>query len=142
MTELALRTADLALARLRRLDRVWPLIALIAALTALLAPDEAPGIFEDAIGAFLSTLPFIAFAVLLVALLKATGAEAIVARAFQGRERRMILLAALVGGLAPFCSCQVIPFIAGLLALGAPISAVMAFWLSSPLMDPASFRLG
>jgi uncharacterized membrane protein YraQ (UPF0718 family) len=30
----------------------------------------------------------------------------------------------------------VIPFIAGLLAFGAPLSAVMAFWLSSPLIDP------
>lgn len=50
----------------------------------------------------------------------------------------MIVLAALVGGLAAFCSCQVIPFIAGLLALGVPISAVMAFWLCSPLGDPAS----
>ena len=41
-----------------------------------------------------------------------------------------------MGGLALFCSCEVIPFIAGLLALGAPLSAVMAFWLSSPLIDP------
>jgi uncharacterized membrane protein YraQ (UPF0718 family) len=48
----------------------------------------------------------------------------------------MILLAALFGGLAPFCSCEVIPFIAGLLAVGAPLPAVMAFWLSSPLIDP------
>jgi uncharacterized membrane protein YraQ (UPF0718 family) len=48
----------------------------------------------------------------------------------------MIIFAALFGGLAPFCSCEVIPFIAGLLAVGAPLSAVMAFWLSSPLIDP------
>ncbi len=39
----------------------------------------------------------------------------------------MIVLAALFGGLAPFCSCQVIPFVAGLLALGTPLPAVMAF---------------
>jgi hypothetical protein len=30
----------------------------------------------------------------------------------------------------------VIPFIAGLLAVGAPLSAVKGFWLSSPLIDP------
>jgi uncharacterized membrane protein YraQ (UPF0718 family) len=35
----------------------------------------------------------------------------------------------------------VIPFIAGLLALGAPLSAVMAFWLSSPLIDPAGLMI-
>lgn len=53
----------------------------------------------------------------------------------------MILLAALFGGLAPFCSCEVIPFIAGLLALGAPLSAVMAFWLSSPLIAPPTLLI-
>ncbi|MEL6419878.1 MAG: permease, partial [Pseudomonadota bacterium] len=50
-------------------------------------------------------------------------------------------LAALLGGLSPFCSCEVIPFIAALLAVGAPLGAVMAFWLASPLMDPAMFLI-
>jgi uncharacterized membrane protein YraQ (UPF0718 family) len=53
----------------------------------------------------------------------------------------MIMIGALVGGLSPFCSCQVIPFVAALLAAGAPLSAVMAFWLASPLMDPAMFAI-
>jgi uncharacterized membrane protein YraQ (UPF0718 family) len=35
----------------------------------------------------------------------------------------------------------VIPFIAALLVAGAPLSAVMAFWLASPLMDPAMFLI-
>jgi len=52
---------------------------------------------------------------------------------------KMVVFAALLGGLSPFCSCEVIPFIAAMLALGAPLSAVMAFWLASPLMDPAMF---
>jgi len=94
-----------------------------------------------AIKALLSTLPYIAFAVLLLAWLKAAGAEAMIANAFKGRETRMIFLASLFGGLAPFCSCEVIPFIAGLLALGAPLSAVMAFWLSSPLIDPPTLLI-
>lgn len=94
-----------------------------------------------ALEAFVGTLPFIAFAVLLIAYLKAAGAEAMIAAAFKGRETRMILLAALFGGLAPFCSCEVIPFVAGLLALGAPLSAVMAFWLSSPLIDPPTLLI-
>ena len=34
-----------------------------------------------------------------------------------------------------------IPFIAAMLALGAPLGAVMAFWLASPLMDPAMFLI-
>lgn len=87
------------------------------------------------------TAGFIAFAVLAVAYLKATGAETLLARAFQGNPARMVMMAALLGGLSPFCSCEVIPFIAALLAVGAPLSAVMAFWLASPLMDPAMFAI-
>jgi uncharacterized membrane protein YraQ (UPF0718 family) len=34
-----------------------------------------------------------------------------------------------------------IPFVAAALAVGAPLSAVMAFWLASPLMDPAMFAM-
>ncbi|WP_372570658.1 permease [Ruegeria jejuensis] len=127
--------------RLQRLKSPWTLIVLI--LLAVLALD--PGNFETvirfAIGALAHTAPYILFAVLLLAYLKATGAEVLVAKAFEGRETRMILLAALFGGLAPFCSCEVIPFIAGLLALGAPLSAVMAFWLSSPLIDPPTLLI-
>jgi uncharacterized membrane protein YraQ (UPF0718 family) len=78
---------------------------------------------------------------LLIALLKASGAESVVSKAFEGRENRMILFAALFGGLAPFCSCEVIPFIAGLLAVGTPLPAVMAFWLSSPLIDPPALLI-
>ncbi len=44
----------------------------------------------------------------------------------------MILTAALFGALPPFCSCGVIPLIAALMAAGAPLPAVMAFWLASP----------
>jgi uncharacterized membrane protein YraQ (UPF0718 family) len=94
-----------------------------------------------AAGALWHTAPFIAFAVLAVAYLKATGAERLLARAFEGNQVRMIVLAALLGGLSPFCSCEVIPFIAAMLALGAPLAAVMAFWLASPLMDPAMFLI-
>ncbi len=113
----------------------------ILASVALLDPAQFRPSVSFTLGALANTLPFIAFAVLAVAVLKATGADALVARAFVGRESRMIVLAALVGGLAPFCSCEVIPFIAALLALGTPVSAVMAFWLSSPLIDPAAFLI-
>ncbi len=125
----------------RRTDKVWLLIAAIPASVALFDPPQAWPTFEFAIGALGHTAPFIIFAVLAVALLKATGAENLLARAFEGREVRMIFLAAAAGGLSPFCSCEVIPFIAAMLALGAPLSAVMAFWLASPLMDPAMFLI-
>jgi uncharacterized membrane protein YraQ (UPF0718 family) len=53
----------------------------------------------------------------------------------------MIAVAAAFGGLSPFCSCGVIPLIAALLAMRVPLSAVMAFWLASPVIDPSMFVL-
>jgi uncharacterized protein len=119
----------------------WALIVYLLLAVALLDPGNLVTVINFAIRALLHTGQYILFAVLLLSYLKATGAEVLVARAFEGREVRMIFLAALFGGLAPFCSCEVIPFIAGLLALGAPLSAVMAFWLSSPLIDPPTLLI-
>ena len=119
----------------------WTVTFLVPVAVALLDPPNLGPIVTFAVNALIGTLPYIAFAVILIAGLKAAGAEAMIAKAFQGRENRMIVLAAVFGGLAPFCSCEVIPFIAGLLALGAPLAAVMAFWLSSPLIDPPSLLI-
>jgi len=115
----------------------------VGALLAVVIFDHARSgeIAAIAIKAFAGTLPYITIAVLLIAWLKAAGAEAMIAEAFKGRENRAIILAALFGGLAPFCSCEVIPFIAGLLAVGAPLPAIMAFWLSSPLIDPPTLLI-
>ena len=123
----------------RRVDKAWLAIGLIPALLALIDPAQVIPTVRFAGEEILRTGVFISFAVLAVAFLRATGAEALLSRAFTGPEVRMIVLGAVVGGMAPFCSCEVIPFIAALLALGAPLSAVMAFWLASPLMDPAMF---
>ena len=117
---------------------VWGSILLIPLAVAAFDFASLAEILRIALGAFMGTLPYIAAAVLIIAGLKASGATGLVARAFEGRETRMIVLAALIGGLAPFCSCEVIPFIAALLAAGAPVSAIMAFWLSSPLIDPST----
>jgi len=124
-----------------RWDRAILTAFAISIVTAILVPAHFWDTMFFTLNAILHTLPFILFAVLAVAYLKATGAETLLAKAFEGNETRMIVMAALLGGLSPFCSCEVIPFIAALLAVGAPISAVMAFWLSSPLMDPAMFSI-
>ncbi len=127
--------------RLPKIDKAWAASAVLLAGIALAEPDQLWPSITFAGEALLGTAPFILFAVLAVAYVKAAGAETLLSRAFEGRETRMIVLAALLGGLSPFCSCQVIPFIAALLAVGAPLSAVMAFWLASPLMDPAMFLI-
>ncbi|MHA3915907.1 permease [Halovulum sp. GXIMD14793] len=124
-----------------RIDRVWIVIAIILAVVAVVTPPDFIGVVRDMLGSLAHTAIFIGFAVLAVAYLKATGAETLLAKAFTGSQPRMIVMAALLGGLSPFCSCEVIPFVAAMLALGAPLGAVMAFWLSSPLMDPAMFTI-
>ncbi|AHM02967.1 Transporter [Roseibacterium elongatum DSM 19469] len=133
---------------LRPLGTVWARIdkvlltgiAIVLIQFAFDAPAVPPTLVEMG-EHFMGTLPFILFAVAAIAIMRASGSERLLDGAFQGREGRMILLGAVVGGLSPFCSCQVIPFIAALLAAGAPLSAVMAFWLASPLMDPAMFAI-
>lgn len=141
MSDIAAKQSVPFTSTLKRLKSPWTITIAIPILVAILDVTNLVPVVEFAVTAFLNTLPYVLFAVILIASLKAAGAEASIARAFQGRENYMILLAALFGGLAPFCSCEVIPFIAGLLAVGAPLSAVMAFWLSSPLIDPPTLLI-
>ncbi len=127
--------------RLRAADRV--VLAFAAAVLALagLDPAQAAASLAFVARAFASITPWFAASVLLAAAAKASGADALVARAFAGREGRAVAAAALLGALSPFCSCGVVPVVAGFLAVGVPLGPVMAFWLSSPLMDPAKFGL-
>ena len=125
----------------KRIDKAWLALVLILIAVAVLDFPQFVPTLTFSIEALAGTAPFIAFAVLAIAYLKASGAENVIAKAFVGNETRMIVFAALLGGLSPFCSCEVIPFIAALLAAGTPLSAVMAFWLASPLMDPAMFSI-
>lgn len=124
-----------------RIDGAWVASAFLLVLVAVLDPPRLWPTIALATKALAGTAPFIGFAVLAVAYLKATGAENLLAKAFEGNTARMIVMAALLGGLSPFCSCEVIPFVAALLAVGAPLAAVMAFWIASPLMDPAMFAI-
>ena len=125
----------------RRLKSPWTASALALIAVAILDPARFTTIGTDAPRAIAGTLPFILVGVALVAYLKASRADTQIGRAFEGREATAIVLEALFGGLAPFCSCEVIPFVAGLIALGAPIAAIMAFWLASPLIDPGSLLI-
>lgn len=124
-----------------RLSTPWTLTVLAPILVWGLDPEALVPVTGFAVRALISTLPYVVLAVLMIAWLKAAGAENAIGKAFEGRETQMIVLAAVFGGLAPFCSCQVIPFVAGLLAVGTPLSAIMAFWLASPLIDPPTLLI-
>ncbi|MEX3014119.1 permease [Gymnodinialimonas hymeniacidonis] len=123
----------------KRLDKAWAVVILIPLVVLTFDAPMFQPVVTTAAKAFGGTVPIILFAITAVAYVKASGAETLIAKAFTGNPVRMIMMAALLGGLSPFCSCEVIPFIAALLAVGAPLAAVMAFWLASPLMDPAMF---
>ena len=141
MNDLSLKRTNLFNCTLSKLKSVWLMVIIIPLLILIFDAEKFNTILLFALNALLGTIPFILFAVSLVAYLKASGAESIVSKMFKGKEIRTIFIATLVGGLAPFCSCEVIPFIASMLALGVPLSAVMAFWLSSPLIDPAALLI-
>jgi uncharacterized protein len=125
----------------RRTDVPLAAIALLLMLLALLAPGQFAASLLFTGDALLGISPWLAISVGCAAFARASGLDGLVARAFSGSPTRMIVLAALFGALSPFCSCGVIPVIAGLLAAGVPLAPVMAFWLSSPLMDPNMFAL-
>jgi hypothetical protein len=130
-----------AAARIWKKQQVWLLSAGI--LTALFAISVPQGL-DSAVFTMRNILqiaPFLLFSILFAAYMGATGADGLIARAFTGAPATMIVLAALAGGLSPFCSCGVIPLIAALLSMGVPLSAVMAFWLASPVIDPSMFIL-
>ena len=128
---------------LNRLGKWKVELVLVSAmiLLAWLDSSQAGESLNFIIDQLIGLSPYLLVSIGLTAYAKATGADNLIARAFQGKETLMIFFAALMGGLSPFCSCGVIPLIAALLSMGVPLAPVMAFWLSSPLMDPSMFFL-
>lgn len=122
-------------------QRVWLVSAAILAILAVFDAGQAGESAAFAGAALLKTAPYLILSIAIAAWAGATGADNLIAKAFTGAPLLMIGLGALAGGLSPFCSCGVIPLIAALLAMGVPLSAVMAFWLASPIMDPSMFVL-
>ena len=143
MTTASLSTSNLwaGLRHLWQDQRVWLASVMLLAVLALFDSTQAADSAMFAGGALISTAPFLVLSIAIAAWAGATGADNLIAKAFTGAPLMMIGLAALAGGISPFCSCGVIPLIAALLAMGVPLSAVMAFWLASPIMDPSMFVL-
>jgi|GEM_PF-83800 len=88
-----------------------------------------------------SILPFFLLSVGISAWVTVSGFADRIKAVFNRRENIAIAGAAIVGATIPLCSCGVIPLIAAMLASGVPLGPVMAFWVSSPLMDPSMFVL-
>jgi len=144
MSEITARgPSGLGTAALRGISdhRVWFTSAAILAALAVVDPRQAADSLAFTADNLLRTAPYLVLSITLAAYAGATDADRLIARAFRGSPYLVIVLAAIAGGFSPFCSCGVIPLIAALLAMGVPLSAVMAFWIASPLMDPSMFVL-
>ena len=99
-------------------QHVWPVLRFVAYSLLVVSPIVIPGI-------------------ILAAWITSSGASQNISSAFEGHVFRSVLLASVIGALTPVCGVTVLPLMAGLLGAGVPLAPVMAFWLSSPITDPA-----
>jgi len=144
MSEVILTAREMGIGAMKNVwsqYRVWFVTAMILAILFLTDTPQAIESTGFTINALIGTAPFLLLSIAVAAYAMASGADNLIARAFTGSPLTMIVFAAALGGLSPFCSCGVIPLIAALLAMGVPLSGVMAFWLASPVIDPSMFVL-
>ncbi|MEP1931013.1 MAG: permease [Roseibium sp.] len=115
------------------------LAGLAAALLAIMAfwPDHVIEAARFTVWGLITVLPIVIPGILLASWIVASGADSHIASAFEGRTLRTVFMASLIGALTPVCGVTVLPLMAGLLAAGVPLAPIMAFWLSSPVTDPA-----
>lgn len=116
---------------------LYALLATVLALTAFVWPDHAKNAVVFVVWGLIVVAPIVIPGILLAAWIIASGADSHIATAFEGRTLRTVLAASLIGALTPVCGVTVLPMMAGLLAAGVPLAPIMAFWLASPITDPA-----
>src|SRR5918992_732927 len=103
--------------------------------------QEAVQVVGFVVDAAWRILPVFLLAVFLGVMVRALRLDSTIRGAFDTRVGLSILLATAVGAFTPFCSCTVVPIVAGLLVAGVPLAPVMSFWIASPTMDPEVFAL-
>ncbi|MEM9912525.1 MAG: permease [Pseudomonadota bacterium] len=106
-------------------------------LAALIWPEHIWGATVFVLRGLLVVAPIVIPGTVLAAWIIASGADTRIAGAFEGRTLRTVMAASIIGALTPVCGVTVLPMMAGLLAAGVPLAPIMAFWLSSPITDPA-----
>ncbi|MEM8950810.1 MAG: permease [Pseudomonadota bacterium] len=118
--------------------RVAALVVLIGLSIALIvAPDRVGATAKFVLWGLIAVSPLVIPGIVLAAWVSASGAGNRIAGAFNGRLAHTVIIASLIGALTPVCGVTVLPLMASLLASGVPLAPVMAFWLSSPITDPA-----
>lgn len=82
---------------------------------------------------------FVAIGIILTSLIYVLIPKHRIAAFFQTKGNVSILIAALLGIISPLGTYVLIPLIAGLLVVGVPAPPLVAFLVSSPLMNPNLF---
>lgn len=104
---------------------------------ALTWPNHIAAAAKFVLWGLVVVAPIVIPGIVVAAWIIASGADSRIAGAFEGRTLRTVLVASLIGAITPVCGVTVLPLMAGLLAAGVPLAPIMAFWLSSPITDPA-----
>ncbi|MBW4709213.1 permease [Roseobacter sp. YSTF-M11] len=111
--------------------------AAVLALATVVWPGHALSVTGFVLWGLVAVAPIVVPGIVLAAWIIASGADTHIARAFEGRTLRAVIAASAIGAITPVCGVTVLPLMAGLLAARVPLAPIMAFWLSSPITDPA-----
>ncbi|PWG60914.1 permease [Spiribacter halobius] len=113
---------------------VWLLNAtLLAAAELALEPKFLLPVVEG----LAELLPVIAIAALLAGTLSLGDIASRVRRFIGGGTLRAVVIGSTAGAVTPVCGLGVVPLIAALQRQQVALPAIMAFWVSSPITDPA-----
>ncbi|MEP4034486.1 permease [Roseibium polysiphoniae] len=121
----------------KRKPLLWAACLLVLAGIGHAWPEHAVDASIFVVSGLMVVAPIVVPGILLAAWIIASGADTPIAGAFEGRTLRTVVAASLIGAITPVCGVTVLPLMAGLLAAGVPLAPIMAFWLSSPITDPA-----
>jgi len=127
--------------RITRENAGWLLAGAAAAALAGTVPDMMREAAGFAIWSLVEMSPIIGLAVLASAMVRASGADGLLAGAFAKRRGSAIILSAALGAVTPICGVGVLPIVASLLGSGVPLAPVIAFWLASPVTDPGMLAI-
>ncbi|MEM9241806.1 MAG: permease [Pseudomonadota bacterium] len=129
---------DVALARKTPTVK-WVIIATAFLIIALFIafPAKAQETLAFVLISLLQVSPLVIPGILIAAWVSASGASNRIAELFNGNLLKTVFAASMIGAVTPVCGVTVLPLMAGLLVAGVPLAPIMAFWLSSPITDPA-----
>ncbi|MEM9044798.1 MAG: permease [Pseudomonadota bacterium] len=120
-----------------RKSLLWGLPLVLLAGVIFAWPEHAVSAAKFVVWGLVVVAPIVIPGLVLAAWIIASGADSHIAGAFEGRTLHTVVAASLIGAITPVCGVTVLPLMAGLLAAGVPLAPIMAFWLSSPVTDPA-----